>query len=322
MSSGRGFISYSHADSEFVDALALALTKDGVDVFFDKWDIQPGDSLVDRIFNSGLANARLFIVVVSKDSVDSKWVREELDHATVKRIESKCRVVPVRLGNVAMPAVLETLLYIKGEEGVESVARQIANLYHGIHERPEVASPPPRAVAAKAAAAIPGLSKLAAMVGGWLLTEHSKFEDDDNYWFDGPEIAAALALQPVEVNDAIAELQGQRYVQDITPLGTAPYDFGQVQPTAWFYYKAGQLLSYNPDGDIKAVCRIAAAEDGAVGSTLQEKTGIPPARLNRAVELIKANQLAQVIETMGTHPYSFNSVVPTFKTRQVARDGV
>lgn len=321
MSSGRGFISYSHADSEFVDALALALTKDGVDVFFDKWDIQPGDSLVDRIFNSGLSDARLFIVVVSKDSVGSKWVREELDHATVKRIESKCRVVPIRLGNVAMPAVLETLLYIKGNEGVESVARQIANLYHGIHERPEVAPPPPRAVAAKAATAIPGLSKLAAMVGGWLLTEHSKFEDDDNNWFDGPEIAAALALQPVEVNDAIAELQGQHYVEDITPLGTAPYDFGQVQPTAWFYHRAAQLLSYKPDDDIKAVCRIAVAEDGAVGSTLREKTGISIARLNRAVELIKANQLAQVIEISGTHPYSFNSVIPNFKTRQVAREG-
>src|SRR5438105_1672243 len=93
--SKKVFISYSHQDKAVVEGLAADLNSNGVDVFFDQWDIQPGDSIVDKIFTQGLAEAQLFVVVLSKASVSSRWVREELDAATIRRIEGITKVVPV-----------------------------------------------------------------------------------------------------------------------------------------------------------------------------------------------------------------------------------
>lgn len=48
----KGFISYSHADSSIVDPLVSDLNARGVDLFFDKWDIQPGASIIKRFLKS------------------------------------------------------------------------------------------------------------------------------------------------------------------------------------------------------------------------------------------------------------------------------
>ena len=91
----KAFLSYSHADQRFAERLAEALMAQGQDIWFDKWDIGPGDSIIRKIFEEGLAKAIAFIVVLSKESVKSRWVKEELDVATLRRIEELIKVIPV-----------------------------------------------------------------------------------------------------------------------------------------------------------------------------------------------------------------------------------
>jgi len=45
----KAFLSYQEGDKEFVEALGSHLRRNGVDVFFDKWDIQGGDSVPQEI---------------------------------------------------------------------------------------------------------------------------------------------------------------------------------------------------------------------------------------------------------------------------------
>ena len=108
----RAFISYSHDDQEFVRRLADALNRNGVPLFFDEWDIRPGDSIIRKIFEEGLAKSEFFFVVLSKTSVASCWVKDELDVATVRRIGGLTRVVPILRDDCEIPWSLRALRWL------------------------------------------------------------------------------------------------------------------------------------------------------------------------------------------------------------------
>jgi len=56
----RAFISHSHADKPLAEELARALLDQGVDPWLDRWEIQPGDSLIRKIFDEGLGKCSVF----------------------------------------------------------------------------------------------------------------------------------------------------------------------------------------------------------------------------------------------------------------------
>ena len=54
MKSPKVFLSHASEDKlRFVDEFASRLMKNGVDAWLDKWEMLPGDSLVDKIFEEG-----------------------------------------------------------------------------------------------------------------------------------------------------------------------------------------------------------------------------------------------------------------------------
>ncbi|UUU24911.1 toll/interleukin-1 receptor domain-containing protein [Streptomyces sp. DSM 40750] len=140
------FLSHASEDKNgFVEPLGRRLAQLGVAPWLDKWEILPGDSLVRRLFDEGLDKADAVIVVVSRFSVGKPWVREELDSATVRRIQEGTRLIPVRLDEVDMPSPLKHLVWInsgRGAEEVEFVAQKIAATLHGHDPRPVVGPPP------------------------------------------------------------------------------------------------------------------------------------------------------------------------------------
>src|SRR5262245_34540718 len=111
--SPRAFISHSSLDKDrFVTAFGERLRANGVDAWVDSWEMLPGDSLVEKILAEGLSGADTVIAVVSRHSLESKWVAEELDHATILRIQSGTRVLPVLIDkDVVPPPQLRTLVY-------------------------------------------------------------------------------------------------------------------------------------------------------------------------------------------------------------------
>ncbi|MGW2297632.1 toll/interleukin-1 receptor domain-containing protein [Streptomyces violaceorubidus] len=140
------FLSHASEDKNgFVEPLGRRLAQLGVTPWLDKWEILPGDSLVQRLFDEGLDKTDAVIVVVSRFSVGKPWVREELDNAIVRRVQEGTRLIPVRLDEVDMPAPLKHLVWInsgRAAEEVESVAQKIAVTLHGHDPRPVVGPPP------------------------------------------------------------------------------------------------------------------------------------------------------------------------------------
>lgn len=96
MSAPKVFISHASEDKDrFVVEFARRLRENGVDAWLDQWEMRPGDSLVDKIFEEGLKEARSVIVVLSTVSVQKPWVREELNASVVNRISLGARLIPV-----------------------------------------------------------------------------------------------------------------------------------------------------------------------------------------------------------------------------------
>lgn len=74
------FISYSRRDQEFVTRLASDLNAQVAGVWFDQSTIQLGQRWHDEIME-GIRECRAFILVLSPDSIESKYVQEEVNKA-------------------------------------------------------------------------------------------------------------------------------------------------------------------------------------------------------------------------------------------------
>lgn len=107
-------MSHSHDDkARFVDGLVRRLNAEALSVWYDSWALKPGDSLTERIFNEGLARSDVVIVVLSVNSVESDWVRKELNIATVREIRGQCKIIPVVLDDTTVPTSLLDTLYVR-----------------------------------------------------------------------------------------------------------------------------------------------------------------------------------------------------------------
>lgn len=145
------FISHASEDKDrFVIPLARRLRSDGVDAWLDKWEMAPGDSLVDRIFEEGIGNADVFLVVISDASVNKPWVREELNVGLVQRIEGACKLIPIVLDGASVPVALKATVWQSIGDPTDfdlEYSRVLAAIF-GVTERPELGAPPAYAGAA------------------------------------------------------------------------------------------------------------------------------------------------------------------------------
>ena len=150
------FLSHTSEDkARFAKDLAARLQHSGFQVWFDEWELLPGDSLVDRVFEEGVKNADAMVVIISSNSVDKPWVREELNAGFLKRIEGKCKLIPVVLDGVQVPQALKSTVWqqVDDLDNYEVELDRIARAIRGDRIRLE----PGEAPAYASVAALPGL---------------------------------------------------------------------------------------------------------------------------------------------------------------------
>lgn len=88
------FLSYSYRDRDDVLAVVRDLSKANIRVWYDDWEMNPGDVLRERI-QAGIANSTNMLVYLSPSSLKSNWVRNELNSAMIREIEDgEVRVIP------------------------------------------------------------------------------------------------------------------------------------------------------------------------------------------------------------------------------------
>ncbi|MDR9748802.1 toll/interleukin-1 receptor domain-containing protein [Paenibacillus taichungensis] len=83
------FLSHSKRDKAIVERLANDLRRARIDVWYDEWEIPPGEPFRKKIFEDGIPNCDLFFVYLTQSSKESFWVTRELDAAYVHEINQR-----------------------------------------------------------------------------------------------------------------------------------------------------------------------------------------------------------------------------------------
>ena len=131
------FISYTQSDRSFARKITNDLRIHGHTVWIDESEINIGDPLVEKIRHA-LDSIDYVIVILSKASIKSEWVKKELDIAFNREIEEKrILILPIIIEpRVKLPGFLKGKLY--GDfsreddyaEKLELLLRSLRNRYN------------------------------------------------------------------------------------------------------------------------------------------------------------------------------------------------
>jgi hypothetical protein len=124
------FISYSHKDNVFSEKLYTDLEKIGHKIWYDKKNLLLNDSIMYKVVD-GIKQTDYYLVIISKNSINSVWVQNELDLAFTLFMEKKiCGVIPVIIDDANPPAFLYTRLFVNFskvtyEDGLSEIIRTL-----------------------------------------------------------------------------------------------------------------------------------------------------------------------------------------------------
>ena len=91
------FLSHSSRDKAIVRPLAERLRQDGLRVWFDEWELRPGDSIPSKI-EAGLEHSRVLVLCMSAQAFGSDWA--QLESGTFRfrdPLNQDRRFIPLRL---------------------------------------------------------------------------------------------------------------------------------------------------------------------------------------------------------------------------------
>lgn len=106
------FISYSSNDKEIVHKIAQQLVKNKIHIWIDEYELNIGDSLIDKI-QLAINEASALIVVLSQSSVKSAWCQKELNSGLMRELQAnnKMFILPLLLEDCEVPLFLQEKLY-------------------------------------------------------------------------------------------------------------------------------------------------------------------------------------------------------------------
>ena len=127
----RLFLSYSSKDKNFVENLAKKLASDGFQVWYDKWEIKVGESITSKI-KKGILSSDFLLLVLSNNSINSEWVKKELEEAYKILNSKKAFILPVLLEECKIPSILSDKKYANFKENPELAYKELldAIYYH------------------------------------------------------------------------------------------------------------------------------------------------------------------------------------------------
>ncbi len=124
------FISHSSHDKPAARELAERLRGDGLKVWFDEWEIKPGDAIPRKI-QEGLEQSQTLVLLMSQHASASEWVTFEHHSALFRDLSAEAnqqrRFIPVRLDDAEIRDALKQFAYVDWRQrSEEQYARLLA----------------------------------------------------------------------------------------------------------------------------------------------------------------------------------------------------
>jgi hypothetical protein len=292
----KAFVSHASEDKDrFVLAFAERLRARGIDAWVDKWEILPGDSLIDKIFEEGLKNADAVIVVLSRTSVQKAWVKEELNASIVKKINSHTKVIPVVIDECEVPEALQSVAWerIKNLDSYDSEFERIVASIFEHRERPGLGKPPSYSV--KEFVPIPNLTRIDNLVlqeAGGVIFEH------DGIIIDAQEFlarCAELSISPDSVLESLEVLENRGYVE----LTRTIAGIGLFKMT--LFGKDEYASAYVPDYSeaSRSIAMEIINHQSQDKSSISQRLSLPGALVDLVLEKFALRRYLKLVRTMG-----------------------
>jgi hypothetical protein len=123
------FVSHRKADDQEAERLARELRDAGHQVWLDEWEIDLGDSIIQRI-SEGLAGSTKLVLCYSSAGVTSPWMSREWMSALARQLEGQnVQILPVRLTGGDPPPILADIKYA---DLVKDWSKGVTQLLHAI----------------------------------------------------------------------------------------------------------------------------------------------------------------------------------------------
>ena len=307
------FLCHSSCDKDIVSRLAVDLKKNGVQVWYDEWRIEPGDGIRRKI-DEGIGDATHFLAMLSADALDSDWVHTELDGAMVRRIKGECRLIPVLIGleENELPATLRGMRWIRLEP-YEDGLQDILKMFHGGTTEPDMGTAPTRfaRVLGDEFGLTPDAQKLAQLVCA--KSRHGTISMMVSF----DEILSSTEMSEEDLAIAIDELvecgwvrDGHTYARRVMPEWEL---FNEVDPV---------LHGWTPEEDAVSVASELVNAPQSSTEVLAENLGWEPRRINPACAFLAERDLVKYRQFMGSSPFYYGHMLSTPRTIRFVRDSI
>jgi TIR domain len=291
------FVSHASEDKErFVLEFATKLRNNGIDAWLDKWEMLPGDSLVEKIFEEGLKEAQAVIIVLSKYSVNKPWVKEELNTSVVNKISKGTRIIPVVLDQCEVPESLKSTVWERVKDTndyQESLDRIIASIF-GIISKPSIGPAP--SYTQHVLAQIPGLTQIDNTVLK-LSCEHD-IKTNSHILNPGQLFVSdgALVVPESELRDSLEMLDRNGYIKLSRTIGAG---FSHYQITA--HGMESYLNAYVPQYQalIREIISLIVNKNMRSNVELIAEAKQPPRLIDHILDLLEINSHVRLAKTLG-----------------------
>jgi hypothetical protein len=320
--SPKAFLCHSSEDKVLAERLARDLAAAGVDVWFDKWEIRPGDSLRRKI-DAGIESATFFFALLTPSSLRSEWVQTELDAAMVQRIAGKFKIVPIvhEIENHQMPPTLAGIRWVRiDSETYDASLRDLIMVCHDVSSKPPVNAPPLWTQQAPLPSSRLSIDaqRLAA-----LLSERSPTGIACEIFLEVENIKSTLNVDDQDVATAVDELEDLGWVQRLSDFNSS-LGFHSISPTGKFFVDTASVFKgYDPAADAAALAAAAVNTglDSIELATLNRLLGWEVRRLNAAMYYLVDHGGVLTTFEGGDSRYAYAGFMLSPKTRRFAKRG-
>lgn len=308
------YLAHASEDKDRVRPIAEYLMAHGVDVWFDEWEIDLGDSLRQKM-EEGLGAMTHFAVVLTETSITKPWVAKEIDVGLVSQVGGKSRFVPlvVDLDPAKLSPFLQAMLSLKLDSASEADLKGLVDRLHGVSRKPALGDAPQHVRTAPAG--LEGWSRAAIAVGRHIVeTSVNAMVSDPVVTFD--DLAPLLDLAPDELRIALLDLKDGGFLREMNIRGHyAP------QPALFVDFDEA-FMSFSPKDDAKIVAnRMVTGDDRATDTKLlAQELGWQPRRINSAICYLERVGAILTRHALASAPWRAVQLVRTDDTLRFARN--
>jgi len=137
------FLSYNSLNAVAVEKIARILKESGLSVWFDQWELKPGDNFLQKL-QEQLNKIHAVVICIGSNDI-GPWQTKEMELALIRSTTQRCLVIPVLLpgasANPSIPGFLKPFVWVDLRDGISK--ESLAKLVQAICATNPITSIPP-----------------------------------------------------------------------------------------------------------------------------------------------------------------------------------